>query len=415
MSQNPNERLPIVDLTSAFTPPANDPLLPEGMSNAAASLRDAYTQNMQQGSFAGRHKILSTLLGTLGGAALGGIAGGMDSNVGAGRGAVLGALMGGVTTPLLERQRKNDVAQSYLTMLPKLTEQQAKLDEMRTKRSAGEFYSRASEGKQGRELFSGLPMDASTAKDLMGDLYGGMAGRGMYEDLMSTQPQESGVALGLSKMSQSNAVGTPSVGVAQALNPQAQAMQAGGLEVDPNAAPMAPLQGSAAVQGAMPTYEGPIIPGSTLKDIATLRVPAVTAGLSNSIDIPAMQSLAALRQGQLKQILDLLPAEQRKILAQAMQAEASAKLANRTNPNLRGGGSSNQDMGPLNAKIKAAGEILSKDSGASPEQVAAALQFLSDTASLGNYETSAQGGSTQGGGRADIARGFRDLMRNFRP
>lgn len=418
---NPQNIIP--DLTAAFTPQGDAALLPEGMQSQPADLRDAFLKNMKSGSFSGRHRILSTILGTLGGAAIGGIAGGMDSGVGAGRGALLGALMGGVQTPLLERQRKNAVAQSYMTMLPKLVENQKNIEEIRKGRAGGVLLQRAAQGVPLDELTSSLPMDAETLK-VATDLYGGGASRPLYERLRTAAPQETGVNLGLSKMGQSNQVGQPSV-VSQALSPTEQAMQAGGLEIDPMVSgqqSMAPLQGSASTQGAMPTYQGPIIPESALKNIATLEVPAITTSLSQSLDIPAIQSLANYRGAQTKSILEMLPYEIKALIARANQANASADLQRRTNPNLRsGGGARNQDMGQLNAQIDAAAKILGKDSGATAAQVTAALQFLSDTAGLNRYDVQPEGGASPPNRpwvdvdqiQSDIGQGFSNFGRMF--
>lgn len=349
-TQNPQFQLPaqVPDLTSAFGVPTNDPLLPSKMNAGLANLQQAFGRTLGEGSFAGKHPILSTLLGTGGGALLGALAGGLDSDVGAGRGALLGALTGGVSTPLLERQRKNQLANTYMTLVPKLAEQQKILDEMRQKRAGGLMTKQMLESQGIDAGFMATPDgDIIPVSDAMAQIPAGyLEGTTVAEQaagLMGGSGFQQGADIGrdiLSKLGQAATL--------QGMAPDAMAPI---MEIDPTVQPSAanPLRGGATMQAAPEIGSRRLMPVTreAIKDLLGTSTDQQKIGLQEAVDAPMNMSLAELRKMQGKEIGELLPGKKERLSSQAQLDRARASLANRTDPNLRASqatGDSNRDV-----------------------------------------------------------------------
>lgn len=333
-------------LGQTITP--GDKLLPQGTDLALNALRTQASDSLKEGSFSARHPYGSAVLSALAGAALGGIGGGMDSSVGAGKGALLGALMGGVQAPLLERQRKQGVAKSYMDMAPKVLEWQKGLEDMRGARAGG-FYAKTLGENAGFDM-SHMP-DGPMSDALVQDAIGGVRGSSVAPEMMGLlaralgQGTEMGAGL---YGAASNPQGMPPQGGPQGLPPQPVAKDMGGgvmLKQDPSLVPQAmqagPLQGGV-VQQALPPAGSrglPLVSEDVLKAMIAQVGPNQREGLQRGLEAPKTVAEANKYNADAKSTIEKLAAEIAKLQADATESKSRANLYNRTNPNIRSGGS----------------------------------------------------------------------------
>lgn len=385
MGSNPQRQLPayVPDLTAAFGLPNNDPLLPQNMGAGVENLRDAFSGSINSGSFSARHPIVSTLLGTLGGAALGGFAGSLDDDVGAARGAALGAFTGGVTTPILERQRKNRAAQTYMQLVPKIAEQQAQLEEMRQKRAGGLMAKQLGEA-QGFDMSfleangRALPISDALVSENLDSIFG----QNLFDatgQLQQGAGIQSGADIGRSIFGGSG-VPLPGGQNPQTFNtlgnqnPQQSNLLPGQdpsgpqLELDPSVGRrQQPMQaGASRKQKPIPGERGvPRLRSEDVRKALELQNDQMKIGVQEAIDAPSTRALAEFRAAQTQETLQKLPLELQLILQQAELAKQRASLAGRTNPNIRGG--ANAGLTPeQQLELKQMGLFLGASDGKNP-------------------------------------------------
>jgi hypothetical protein len=368
MGSNPFQNQGGFDLAAVLgkTIDPNDQLLPQGTNDALQALRGQASQSLQGGSFSARHPIGSAVLSALAGAALGGIGGGMDSSVGAGKGALLGALMGGVQAPLLERQRKQGVAKSYMDMAPKVLEWQKGLEDMRGKRAGG-FYAKTLGENAGFDM-SHMP-DGPMSDALVQDALGGVRGSAVAPEMMGLLARALGQGTEMGGRlygDAANPQGMPPQSGPQGLPPQPVAKDMGGgvmLEQDPSLVPQAmqagPMQGGV-VQQALPPAGSrglPLVSEDILKAMIAQVGPNQREGLQRGLEAPETVSKVNKNNADARSTIEKLSAEIAKLQADAKESQSRASLYNRTDPNIRSGGAQNADMGPLNARINALKEL----------------------------------------------------------
>lgn len=325
----------------------NDALLPQGTDLALNALRTQASDSLEKGSFSAKHPFGSAVLSALAGAALGGIGGGMDSSVGAGKGALLGALMGGIQAPLLERQRKQGVAKSYMDMAPKVLEWQKGLEDMRGKRAGG-FYAKTLGENAGFNMshMPDGPISDTLVQDAIGAVRGSAAAPEMMDVLARALGQGTQMGAGLYNAA-ANPQGMPQ-GATQGLPSQPVAKDMGGgvmLEQDPSLIPQAmqagPLQGGV-VQQALPPAGSrglPLISEDVLKAVIAQMGPSQREGLQRGLEAPKTVAEANKYNADAKSTIEKLSAEIAKLQADAGESKSRANLYNRTNPNIRSGGS----------------------------------------------------------------------------
>jgi hypothetical protein len=349
MGSNPFQNQGGFDLATVLgkTITPGDKLLPQGTDLALDALRTQASDSLTGGSFSAKHPYGSAILSALAGAALGGIGGGMDSSVGAGKGALLGALMGGVQAPLLERQRKQGVAKNYMELAPKVLEWQKGLEDMRGKRAGG-FYAKTLGENAGFDM-SHMP-DGPMSDALVQDAIGGVRGSAVAPEVtgLLARALGQGTEMGAGLYgSAANPQGMPQGGP-QGLPPQPVAKNMGGgvmLEQDPSLVPQAmqagPLQGGVMQQALPPAGSRglPLVSEDVLKAMVAQIGPSQREGLQRGLEAPKTVAETNKYNADAKSTIEKLAAEIAKLQADATESKSRANLYNRTNPNIRGGGS----------------------------------------------------------------------------
>lgn len=394
MGSNPFQQQNGFDLAAVLgkTIDPNDQLLPQGTNDALQALRGQASQSLQGGSFSARHPIGSAVLSALAGAALGGIGGGMDSSVGAGKGALLGALMGGVQAPLLERQRKQGVAKSYMDMAPKVLEWQKGLEDMRGKRAGG-FYAKTL-GKNAGFNMSHMP-DGPMSDTLVQDAIGAVRGSAAAPEMMDVLARALGqgtqmgarlhnAAANPQGMPQGAPQGLPSQPVAP-LTTQPISTEPYVQDYGPNPYEPAPMQ-AGVVQQALPPAGSrglPLISEDVLKAVIAQMGPSQREGLQRGLEAPKTVAEANKYNADAKSTIEKLSAEIAKLQADAAESKSRANLYNRTNPNIRSGGSDGSNAQMANT-IRALQTVVQFGDDQQSAMALRQLQFLFQGGSSAN-------------------------------